>query len=65
MSTHHAVWVSNTDQGTIMEVPIRRDGTGGGIRTAVAGLSGGGTTSEDSARATPSSPPWFSQTRSL
>jgi hypothetical protein len=36
-----AVWVSNTDGGTIMEIPIQRDGSAGAIRTAVEGLSGG------------------------
>ena len=38
---HGAVWVSNTDSGTIMEIPIQRDGSAGAIRTAVEGLSGG------------------------
>jgi sugar lactone lactonase YvrE len=33
--------VSNTDSGTIMEIPIQRDGSAGAIRTAVEGLSGG------------------------
>jgi hypothetical protein len=36
----HAVWVSNTDQGTIVEVPIRADGSAGPIRTVVTGLAG-------------------------
>jgi sugar lactone lactonase YvrE len=35
------VWVSNTDSGTIMEIPIQRDGSAGAIRTAVEGSSGG------------------------
>jgi hypothetical protein len=34
------VWVSNTDQGTIVEIPIRRDGTAGPIRTVVSGFPG-------------------------
>jgi hypothetical protein len=36
----HAVWVSNTDQGTIVEIPIRADGSAGPIRTVVTGLAG-------------------------
>jgi len=36
-----AVWVSNLDQGTILRIPIERDGTAGPIRTAVTGLTGG------------------------
>jgi DNA-binding beta-propeller fold protein YncE len=36
----HAVWVSNTDQGTILEIPIRRDGTAGPIRTVASGFAG-------------------------
>jgi hypothetical protein len=36
----HAVWVGNTDQGTILQIPINRDGTAGAVRTAVAGLTG-------------------------
>jgi hypothetical protein len=35
-----AVWVSNTDQGTMVEIPIRRDGTAGPIRTAASGFPG-------------------------
>jgi sugar lactone lactonase YvrE len=36
----HAVWVSNTDQGTIVEIPIRANGSAGPIRTVVTGLTG-------------------------
>jgi hypothetical protein len=35
-----AVWVSNTDQGTIVEIPIRRDGTAGPVRTVAFGFPG-------------------------
>jgi len=37
----HAVWVSNTDQGTIAEIPIRADGSAGPIRPVATGLAGG------------------------
>jgi hypothetical protein len=37
---HNAVWVSNTEQGTIVRIPIRRDGAAGPIRTAATGLPG-------------------------
>lgn len=37
----HAVWVSNTDQNTIVEIPIRADGGAGSVRQAVTGLAGG------------------------
>lgn len=33
-----AVWVSNTDKGTIVRFPIRDDGTAGAVRTVVTGL---------------------------
>jgi len=36
----HAVWVSNTDQGTIVRIPVRADGSAGPIRTVVTGLAG-------------------------
>jgi hypothetical protein len=36
----HAVWVSNTDQGTIAEIPVRANGSAGPIRTVVTGLAG-------------------------
>lgn len=36
----HAVWVGNTDQGTILRIAIDRDGTAGPIQTAVSGLAG-------------------------
>jgi hypothetical protein len=32
-----AVWVSNTDKGTIVRIPIRDDGTAGPVRTVVTG----------------------------
>jgi hypothetical protein len=32
------VWVSNTDRGTIVRIPIRRDGRAGPLRVAVTGL---------------------------
>jgi sugar lactone lactonase YvrE len=35
-----AVWVSNTDQGTILEIPILGDGTAGPIHTVASGFSG-------------------------
>jgi sugar lactone lactonase YvrE len=35
-----AVWVSNTDQGTIIEIPIRGDGTAGPMRTVAGGFAG-------------------------
>ncbi len=37
----HAVWVSNSDQGTIVEIPIRADGSAGTIHPVVTGLAGG------------------------
>jgi sugar lactone lactonase YvrE len=33
-----AVWVSNTDKGTIVRVPIQADGTAGAVQTAFTGL---------------------------
>jgi sugar lactone lactonase YvrE len=33
-----AVWVSNVDHGTIVRIPIRRDGTAGPAREVVSGL---------------------------
>jgi sugar lactone lactonase YvrE len=36
----HAVWVSNTDQGTIVKIPVRADASAGPIRTVVSGLTG-------------------------
>ena len=38
---HHAVWVSNSDQGTVVEIPIRADGSAGPFRPVVTGLAGG------------------------
>jgi hypothetical protein len=37
----HAVWVSNSDQGTIVKIPIRADGSAGTIQPIVRGLTGG------------------------
>jgi streptogramin lyase len=37
----HAVWVSNSDQGIIVEIPIRADGSAGSIQPVVTGLAGG------------------------
>jgi hypothetical protein len=34
----NAVWVSNTDRGTLLRVPVQRDGTAGPVRTAADGL---------------------------
>jgi sugar lactone lactonase YvrE len=38
---HGSVWVGNTDQATILRIPIQADGSAGPISTAVTGLSGG------------------------
>lgn len=35
-----AVWVSNLDQGTILRIPILRNGRAGGIETAADGMPG-------------------------
>jgi sugar lactone lactonase YvrE len=35
-----AVWVSNTDRGTLLRIPIRRDGAAGPIETVDTGLEG-------------------------
>jgi hypothetical protein len=35
-----AVWVSNTDQGTVLRIPVRRDGSPGAVASAVTGLTG-------------------------
>ncbi|MFF1478520.1 hypothetical protein ACFVYD_13275 [Streptomyces sp. NPDC058301] len=35
-----AVWVSNTDRGTLLRIPVRRDGSAGRIRTQARGLDG-------------------------
>ncbi|WP_217552206.1 hypothetical protein [Streptomyces sp. GbtcB6] len=35
-----AVWVSNLDDGTLLRIPVRRDGTPGAIRTAATDLTG-------------------------
>ncbi|HWW85438.1 MAG TPA: hypothetical protein VNZ26_17640, partial [Vicinamibacterales bacterium] len=37
----NAVWVSNTDKGTIVRIPIRSDGTAGPVQTVVSGQAGG------------------------
>jgi sugar lactone lactonase YvrE len=36
----HALWVTNTDHGTVLRIPIRRDGSAGRIATEVTGLAG-------------------------
>jgi hypothetical protein len=36
----HAVWVSNTDEGTIVKIAIRADASAGPIQTVVTGLAG-------------------------
>jgi sugar lactone lactonase YvrE len=36
-----SLWVSNTDQGIIVRIPVGRDGTAGPISTEVTGLDGG------------------------
>lgn len=36
----NAVWVSNTDQGTVLRIPIEANGDGGAITTAVTGVAG-------------------------
>jgi len=36
----HAIWVSNTDQGTIVRFPIKDDGTAGSPTIAASGLVG-------------------------
>jgi DNA-binding beta-propeller fold protein YncE len=35
-----ALWVGNLDQGLIVRIPIRRDGTAAPVRTVVTGLNG-------------------------
>jgi sugar lactone lactonase YvrE len=35
-----AVWVSNTDMGTIVRIPIQGDGTAGPVQTVVTGMAG-------------------------
>jgi hypothetical protein len=35
-----AVWVSNTDRGTLLRIPVRRDGAAGPIETVDTGLEG-------------------------
>ena len=37
----NAIWVSNTDQGVIVRIPIRGDGSAGPIDPVVTGLTGG------------------------
>ncbi|OAR22094.1 hypothetical protein A8W25_27920 [Streptomyces sp. ERV7] len=37
---HHAVWVSNSDTGTLVRIPIRRDGTAGPAQVRASGLPG-------------------------
>jgi hypothetical protein len=35
-----AIWVSNTRLGTLLRIPVRRDGSAGPIQTEATGLSG-------------------------
>ena len=37
---HDAVWVSNTDAGTLLRIPVRRDGSAGQIQIRAKGLAG-------------------------
>lgn len=37
---HGAVWVTNSDRGTVLRIPIRRDGSAGPIDPVVTGLTG-------------------------
>ncbi|WP_133913210.1 SMP-30/gluconolactonase/LRE family protein [Streptomyces sp. NBC_00582] len=37
---HNAVWVSNSDAGTLLRIPVREDGTAGPVRTRATGLTG-------------------------
>ncbi|WP_199790257.1 hypothetical protein [Streptomyces canus] len=35
-----AVWVSNTDRGMVLRIPVRRNGSAGPIETRATGLGG-------------------------
>ncbi|MCX4760291.1 hypothetical protein OG562_04700 [Streptomyces sp. NBC_01275] len=35
-----AVWATNLDQGTVLRIPVRRDGRAGAVRTEATGLPG-------------------------
>lgn len=35
-----AVWATNLDRGTVLRIPIRRDGSAGAVRTVATGLEG-------------------------
>jgi hypothetical protein len=37
---HGAVWVTNTDQGTLLRIPVTSKGAAGPIRTVASGLTG-------------------------
>ncbi|MGW1492257.1 SMP-30/gluconolactonase/LRE family protein [Streptomyces sp. NPDC002402] len=37
---HGAVWVSNSDQGTLLRIPVEADGSAGAIETRATGLAG-------------------------
>ncbi|MFF5184561.1 SMP-30/gluconolactonase/LRE family protein [Streptomyces sp. NPDC000345] len=37
---HNAVWVSNSDAGTLLRIPVRENGSAGPIRTRATGLPG-------------------------
>ena len=41
IKVHHGdVWASNTDQGTLLRIPVREDGSAGPIETRATGLGG-------------------------
>ncbi|MCC9305742.1 hypothetical protein LN042_01230 [Kitasatospora sp. RB6PN24] len=37
---HHALWVGNTDTGTLLRIPIRQEGSAGPAETRATGLTG-------------------------
>ncbi|MFE2428976.1 SMP-30/gluconolactonase/LRE family protein [Streptomyces sp. NPDC059373] len=37
---HSAVWVSNTDKGTLLRIPVRRNGSAGRLQVRASGLGG-------------------------
>ncbi|RKE16884.1 SMP-30/gluconolactonase/LRE family protein [Streptomyces sp. TLI_171] len=37
---HAAIWVSNTDKGTVLRIPICPDGSSGPVETRISGLDG-------------------------
>ncbi|MGW0843857.1 hypothetical protein ACWD26_27695 [Streptomyces sp. NPDC002787] len=41
LKVHHGdVWVTNSDRGTLLRIPVRRDGSAGTIETRATGLAG-------------------------